>query len=969
MALARKFNKIKIKKEDILDDVDKTKEFHIKYKNVTLLEKNKKSVETFLEESTLPSFLLTSIDFSVMSRNDIDKLSTCDIKNINKNFDLTFSVDDPRLGTIENNKLCATCDKTNEECPGHLGIITLPTNFIHPFFREIVIKVLESICFSCNKLLITEQLIKDKGFNYLKGVSRLRDISNFCKKERCINPDCGGGVNPKFKTTKAASNENRMVFYTIKKGKLEEEHYLTVDTVKSKLDCISEKDAILLGFHKNHPRNFIIDFVPVIPLSARPWIMREGETKDDYITSAYLDILSKKIESFQYDNKDDKEEKYKSILFFYDHLIRNCDQAYTRSPRDICKSIADRIVHKEGLIRKHLMGKRCDYTARSPLGPNRSINFGFLAPPEKMKDLTIPEMITQYNYEYLKELANKGNITYICPKKGNLSGRKLKFDISKHNLFIGDKIGRKVQNNDIVLFNRQPTLHKQSMLGYLCHFQDKESIGVHLSSTSGLNADFDGDEGNIHVVQTISAQVEARLVMSATNCIMSSSNSVPVASLVYNSISGAYLLTSDDLLFTKEEFEEGLDSIYKYTNNNYVRNNYSTIEDRLDNIKKYSGKALCSVLFPPDFWYKNHKVIISEGILRNGRLKKNDVGSSENSIIQCLWKRYGQDITSNFISDANFLFNWYLLKYGFTVGISDCMPTTGIDEFNENKFRILKELNEELYSVNKLREDATNLEFEEKEERERILCRTAGAKIQDKANKLLKSTNTIKIMCESGAKGSALASSQLIVGSLGQAFVNNKRPEKKITNDKRWLTTFSVDDNSPESRGFAVNSYFEGLGPNEFFAQAQAGRITVMDTAIKTSDVGYMQRKMIKAQEDLIISYDGGVRNQTGIIFQFCYGAGFSTQNMVLDKTDEGSEIYSFFNTKNLCGRINSDNGFGDYNLEGSIFSIFNEINNEYGEIFTNEPKTPDVEGIEDPANIDNTYEFTTEEDFTDLVW
>ena len=170
--------------------------------------------------------------------------------------------------------------------------------------------------------------------------------------------------------------------------------------------------ASLLGFINNHPKNFIVDFIPVIPLSARPYVYRDLEAKDDYITSTYMDIISKKIESYQtsmdFNNNENQEEKkeecYDRIIYLYDHLIQNCDQTHRRSPTDICKSISDRMVGKESLIRGHMMGKRADFTGRTVLGPNRSINFGEIAPPKVMMEkLTVSERVTKYNNRLLFE--------------------------------------------------------------------------------------------------------------------------------------------------------------------------------------------------------------------------------------------------------------------------------------------------------------------------------------------------------------------------------------------------------------------------------------------------------------------------------------------------------------------------------------------------------------------------------------
>ena len=441
------------------------------------------------------------------------------------------------------------------------------------------------------------------------------------------------------------------------------------------------------------------------------------------------------------------------------------------------------------------------------------LNFGQISPPKIISELTLPVTVTFYNKKYLQELAKKGEIDYLCPSTGNLSGRKLKFDITKHNINIGDKVGRFMQNGDFAILNRQPTLHKQSMLGYQIKFQEKMSIGIHLSSTSGLNADFDGDEANIHFIQTTEAITETRVIMSAVNCIMSSTHSAPVAALVFNSILSAYLMTEDTVFFSEEEFMEGLESIYMYTNNDYVKNNYKTLFERIGK-REYTGRNLFSVLLPEGFWYKRKKddkpnVLISNGILKKGQLTKHDVGSSSNSIVHLLVKNYGTKIAGNFISGANFLLNWYLINRGFTAGVKDCYSNNH-KIFKEYKDRELISLNEELSDIPEPPENADIKEKIEAENKKKDITTKYQNKITDKIYSSLTPTNHILIMTDSGTKGSK-GKTAAIIGSVGQIMVNNSRPMQTISNDKRWLSTFSVNDKTCESRGFCINSYFEGL--------------------------------------------------------------------------------------------------------------------------------------------------------------
>tara|TARA_R110001592_G_scaffold18816_21_gene77937 strand:+ start:2277 stop:5279 length:3003 start_codon:yes stop_codon:yes gene_type:complete len=928
-----------------------------KQKTISSIEKNRKSVEIFLRENKLPKLEIVSLSYGVIERQTIDRVAACEITNINKSKDPTNTTNDPRLGTIDKNTLCATCEKTNEECPGHLGVIKLPVNIIHPFFRLIVMKVLQSVCHVCKRLLMTEEYLKETGIISYGSFSRLAKISDESKDGK-IPCTLGCQCNPIFKSQKSADNSEVDMYCITKIGKQEIPHTLSVSKIKNILSNISDKDVKLMGFQNNHPANFIVDFIPVIPISARPYIIRDGKIQDDYLTSTYSDILSKIIEYHQEnggcENPDDMKNRYKEksdkvirskeecirqIIYLLDHSIQNCNGEYKRSPSDPCKAINDRISGKESLIRGHMMGKRADFTGRTVLGPNRSISFGEVAAPEIMKgQLTVPEKVTVYNFNYLMKLAEEGKISYLCPVSGVFSGRKLKYDKNKHTINIGDKVGRFSEDGDIILFNRQPTLHKNSMLGYVCKFQKKMSVGIHLSSTAGHNADFDGDEGNIHMLQSIDSQVEGRLLMYAGNNINMSKNSGPAVGMTQNGITGAYLLTRPGLVLSKTEFESGLEYIFNFEHDYYVRTNLETLEKRAKEISSedyYSGKILCSVLFPPDFTYTylmddKEDIIIRRGILISGQLTKVHVGDSPSTIIQSIYKQYGKQATIDFVSNATFLFNWYSEKYGLSISLRDSMPER-LEEFQEIKRQKFEELNRKIQNFPNL-EDPTDTEIVS-QERDISLAITNDTKQIEKIffKDYLEKNSSLDIMVKSKAKGKD-QQIQFITAFLGQIWVSNARPCKAITNGKRWLPTFHVDDNSIYSRGFSRNSFFEGLDPDAYFANSQASRIGVAEQQLKTATTGLLQRRMVKAQENLIVKYDGTVRNHNNIIFQFNYGAGFASTEMTFSSNKLGMKTRSFINMKELIEKENTRNGFVNFNLSNHIVSIFNVINKKYGD-------------------------------------
>lgn len=940
MSLASKFNKKIKKKIGFIEPENKSP-------NHVFINRNEKfymDIKQQNENNKLPIGIIKGLIFKCFSKDTIKKLSVVNIEETNTLKSKIGTLEDPRMGTVESFYACPTCQKTNQECAGHLGVINFQVYFISPPFRDKAIQVLNCYCNTCNKLYITDNIIKLKKLNLLNGEKRLKAISDLSLKLECPNINCSR--KPIFiekKTNKEDTESlHRCVEYYVEDEKKEKKiSFMKVETIKKKFDLISDKDAKLLGFEYNHPSNFIVDFIPVIPLNDRIYHIINNMKQEHDLTQAYKLILESNIESFQYEDKNRKEECHEKILKNITTLINNNSGETNISQKEPLKSINDYISKKKGLIRCNMLGKRVNYCGRTVLNPNGKINFGYIGIPQKMENLTIPEIVTTYNYDRIINLAKQGKI-FSFSKNNNNIRKKFRFDKDINKLIdkidFGDKVNRHLENGDYLLFNRQPTLHRLSMLGYEINFHKKDTIGIHLSNTEGHNADFDGDEGNIFPVQTIEAMAEVKFLVNCKNNIINFGKSLPGCGLVFNSLTGIYILAKNNINISEYMYNNCLKYIKDRMKNNYIINNLLNIDDRLKkhNIKKYSTFGLLSILFPPDFSIYKKGISIIDGILVKSN-ENNNLSSlcktTYNGIIQILHKEWNYNISSDFISSSNFLANWFILRDGFTIGIKDIMLNDKkYEEFKEKRNKIVNSMDSELLTLEILKDNSDKYKIESRKE----IIQKIVSKAHNDINQIFqekylnKNENSLNIMVKSGAKGSGTKLYN-VVSTKGQIFIGGKLPIKKISNCKRWITSFSIFDNSSESLGFSKNNYFEGINPDAYFAEAEDGRKGVIDKFVNTKYSGYTSRKLVKCMENLIVNYDGSVRNHLDMIFQFSYGQGFDNTKMVLDDTDNGFSKFSFVNIKRICEKNNQKNGFSNYDITKEIEKIVCNINDKYG--------------------------------------
>jgi DNA-directed RNA polymerase II subunit RPB1 len=855
------------------------------------------------------SELIKGIQFTVMSAEEIRKISVAEIVSTD-----TFSGNDPvigglfdnRMGVIEHNKICKTCEQKNTFCPGHFGHIELAKPIFYIQFFDMVRKILKCVCWRCSKLLVdvSNDDVKSIVSKKISRQKRFELMYKLCSKiKRCGQDNVDGcGVKLPNKITKEKIGRICMEWKETSGDNEIKKQIFNADEVLLILKGITNEDAELLGMGNDHnrPECLICTVFPVPPPSVRPSVRNDtGQRCEDDLTHKLCDIvktnnmLKQKIEK----NATKEQIEYWAILLqyhistFVDNQLPGVAPAKQRTGRPL-RSLTERLKSKEGRIRGNLMGKRVDFSARSVITPDPGISIDELGVPIKIAmNLTFPEVVNRYNRDHMMKLINNGpdiypGAKYIRKHKENYRTIRLKnIDTTLIDLLDGDIVDRHLQNGDYVLFNRQPSLHKMSMMAHRVRVMPHDTFRLNVCVTPSYNADYDGDEMNMHVPQSLQTENELIQLAAVPTQIISPRDAKPIISIVQDIALGVYRMTNDDVKISQKNFFNILCNTSKfggtlYTDNKYIKNMLSATS--------ITGKDLLSSIIPPNvninagnksFDPDNERsekdknfVRIENGTIKNGIIDKKIYQDMTNGLIHTVYNENGsKECTDLFDNTQKMICDW-LVYHGFSVGISDLMITN--DTLSSIK-QETKALKTNVYDKIRKIHGGTF---------ENISIKSNDEYFEDEINNLLnRATNTIgKIgmntindnnrmlnMIKSGSKGNTINLVQM-VGCLGQQSVEGKRIQYGF--DNRTLPHYSKYDDGPESRGFVESSFVNGLTPQEFFFHAMGGREGLIDTAVKTSETGYIQRKLVKAMEDCKINFDMSVRNASGNIIQFLYG-------------------------------------------------------------------------------------------------
>ena len=840
---------------------------------------------------------VVGIQICVFSPDEIERRSVVEITNAGT-YDGTEpkigGLFDPRMGVLDNGKECRSCGQTNHKCPGHFGHFRLARPVYYIQFLPYILNVLSCVCIRCSKLLIDKKMRK----HLLKksGEARFREIVAIGKEiGRCgSETEDGCGAPQPSRYTKEGIARIMASWNELDSSKADEitteqdaptkvySQMLEVEQVLRLFRRITDEDVDFMGFNRYwcRPDWMICTVLPIPPPQVRPSVIQDNNQRaEDDLTHKLAEIiktnnsyLQPRIEAGAAKSVIDE---WTNVLQYHiatlvDNQIPGVAPSAQRNGRPL-KSIQQRLGSKEGRIRFNIQGKRVEFSARSVITPDPNISIAELGVPEKIAmNLTRPERVTRFNRDRLYRYIRNGPSKHPGAKTiRRADGRIISLkhiNTEEIALEMGDVVNRHLMDGDIVLFNRQPTLHRMSMMGHKVKVLKGKTFRLNVSVTAPYNADFDGDEMNMHCPQSYEAATELEEIAAVPRQIIAPRDGLPVIGIVQDTLVGSYRLTRPTVSFNRKEFM------------NLMMWN-KRFEGEMPAPKaaggRYSGHQVLSQLLPPVNMEMNNKakqkVIIREGQLLEGQVDKHIYSASSQGIIHMTYNDYGPTPTVELIDALQNTIEQFLIYNGFSVGISDLIADSGT---KETMGKTIREKKADVESIAlQLHQDIFNntgksnqAEFEDK-----IfgLLNKALEVAGDAGQGSLANENRMTAMVRAGSKGGPINIAQMIA-CVGQQNIEGKRIPYGF--EDRTLPHYKKYDDSAEARGFVENSFISGLSPTEFFFHAMSGREGLIDTAVKTADTGYIQRQLVKAMEDLVVQHDGTVRDANMNIVQFHYG-------------------------------------------------------------------------------------------------
>lgn len=853
--------------------------------------------------NTAPSRIV-GIQFSMLSPEEIRKNSVAEITKRDtyiNNKPVIGGMFDPRMGVLEPGLICPTDGLTYIDTPGYFGHIELarPVFFIQHI--KDIMKVCRCVCFKCSKLKINKK--QHTHALEMSSMDRWDYVSNIAADvKRCgdsTEDGCGCLQPDKIKLEGMASII--AVWSKIKSAKDPKGETVTMkmtpEIVLKIFRRISDEDVNFMGFNPiwSRPDWMICQVLPVAPPAVRPSVKHDAQQRsEDDLTHIYSNIIKTNtdlVTRIAENAQPNVIEGLTTVLQYFvamivNNKVKGAMPMAQRSGRPL-QCIMGRINSKNGRIRGNLMGKRVDFSARSVITGDPNLSIRQLGVPMKIaKNITKPVMVNDRNRDFLMKLIQNGPDKYpgakILERKNGEQISLRYVDRDSIRLENGDVVHRHMMNGDAVLFNRQPSLHRMSMM---CHIVQVMKIGdtfrMNVGDTKPYNADFDGDEMNMHMPQNVVAETELRHLAAIPYQIISPAGNSPIIGIYQDSMLGSYRFTRSRIDFTPRD---AMNLLMMYPNVDV-----DAIRSAGDKVSNFD---ILSQIMPPvsmtyktdafgdgeDYATSNHVLEIRSGKYVRGQMDKSVLGKSTKGIIHRAFNDFGNRASSDFIDNLQNIITEYMKTSSFSVGISDL-----IADANTNA-QIVQVINKQKSEVNTLIDKLHMGIFEnntsasnqaEFEKRVNNILNDAMNETGKISRKSLSKENRFNIIVNSGSKGSLLNISQMI-SCLGQQNVDGKRIPYGF--DSRTLPHYSKFDDSPNARGFVENSYISGLSAPELFFHAMGGRIGLIDTAVKTSQTGYIQRRLIKGLEDLKVEYDMTVRNSKGKIIQFAYGDdGFDT--------------------------------------------------------------------------------------------
>ncbi|XP_013195797.1 DNA-directed RNA polymerase I subunit RPA1 [Amyelois transitella] len=712
---------------------------------------------------------------------------------------------------------------------------------------------------------------------------------------------------------------------------------------------------------------FFMTLIPVLPPCVRPCNVLQGELTEHAQTNVYKAILAHAfgVRSVLHvlaseDQKKAIDELDSKPRFAYTSIsgatpaekLHNGWQDLQKSVNNLlsCDSqgftslgLKQILEKKTGVIRMHMMGKRVNFAARSVITPDPNVDIDEIGVPDAFaKKLTYPVPVTEFNVDELRKMVINGPNVHPGAEKLEIeNGRTIRIpadSIQKRKslakrLLTPDEyktsglkiVHRHLINGDVMILNRQPSLHKPSMMAHRARIlKGEKTLRLHYANCKSYNADFDGDEMNAHFPQNEIARSEAYNIMSVRKQYLVPKDGTPLSGLIQDHVISGVRMSLRGVFFSKTDYQQLVfqaltnhrgeikllpPTILKPRQLWSGKQVLSTIIiNSIPKGKKYlsiSGKAKISskawLKEKPRPWkaggtpfIKENDMSEAEVIIRNGELlcgvlDKTHYGATPYGLVHCMYELYGGDSSSALLSSFSKVFTFYLQWIGFTLGVKDILVVDESDLKRDDYIRSVRDSGRVAaikatdlpldVDEGKLKNIIEEMHTKDPKFRANLdrQYKTMLDSYTNNINKVCLSEgllekfpyNNLQLMVQSGAKGSTVNTMQISC-LLGQIELEGKRPPLMISG--RSLPSFPPYDVSPRAGGFIDGRFMTGIQPQEFFFHCMAGREGLIDTAVKTSRSGYLQRCLIKHLESLSVGYDHTVRDSDGSVIQYAYG-------------------------------------------------------------------------------------------------
>lgn len=458
-----------------------------------------------MRQQPFPQYQITGTQISFTTTDVLNKqkVTDCDVES--KDEGTLGSISDRKMYPASTDKTCQTCNMSRANCLGHYGRWISPVCIMTKLTSAQLIAILNSVCTNCGEILLETSFLESQGIMRLNGAKRLIAIAkaNSKAKRMCRNQtaecqhyrlysESDSATSTKFTAdwrVFCRMDGNSKGFYIELSRFLPLLNELDHDPVRRQLLGLMPESGVDNINRGTYPSSFVIQHLTIIPENNRPSVKIAGQEQIDHITGGYRTLIKLGNQYNDHQKKQNVSAMEKTSTDIAKEIYKIY---YGNSTAQISKKsegggpAKERISEKHGILRSNTMAKRDDHTARTVLNP-ANLPFGFMGVPMEMDGLTIREMVYSRNLMRMRALMKAGRIVRVETPTRNINISRRQIDV--YEVQIGDIVERMAEDGDEVIFNRQPTLHRQSLMGYMTMRRKELTFGHHSAVTNPHNMD------------------------------------------------------------------------------------------------------------------------------------------------------------------------------------------------------------------------------------------------------------------------------------------------------------------------------------------------------------------------------------------------------------------------------------------------------------------------------------------------